>query len=172
MFLNIAVVVFGIIIFTGCASPTSYYPISSSFSGYGYSDTQIDKNIFRVSFHANSSTFSDTAEEMNLLRSAEVALKNKFNYCIIIEGVSRSDGTAGSSFGTGLLFPSNNMGIGVGSTTQTIKPSTTNTIACFIEKPSSSGIVYDAKFVFSALASKYEIIDEDKRTQQKLPLTP
>src|SRR5882724_2256033 len=67
----------------GCA--TTYQP--QSFSG-GFSETQLDKNVFRVSFKGNGYTQAERAEEMALLRSAELTLKNGFKYFVIIDGRS------------------------------------------------------------------------------------
>ena len=57
------------LVLVACA--TAYQP--QSFSG-GFSETQLDKNVFRVSFKGNGYTNAERAEEMALLRSAELAL--------------------------------------------------------------------------------------------------
>ena len=55
------------LVLSACA--TTYQ--SESFSG-GFSETQLDKNVFRVSFQGNGYTRAERAEEMALLRSAEL----------------------------------------------------------------------------------------------------
>ena len=37
------------------------------------------------------------------------------------------------------------------------KPSTTNIIACFKEKPKGGGLIYDASFVAQSIKNKYGI---------------
>lgn len=63
-------------ILSACSNTRAgYYPYHSEFEFRGsYSETQIDKNAFRVSFHGNGATKADYAEDRALLRSAEVVL--------------------------------------------------------------------------------------------------
>jgi len=147
----------------GCA--TTYQP--QSFSG-GFSETQLDKNVFRVSFKGNGYTQAERAEEMALLRSAELTLKNGFKYFVIIDGRSRSDygtyTTPTQATTTGSASVYGNTAYGNSTTTFTggqtfliTKPNTTNTIICFAEKPQVNGLAYDAQFVFNSLAQKYGI---------------
>ncbi|GIX25986.1 MAG: hypothetical protein KatS3mg122_3217 [Caldimonas sp.] len=65
----------------GCA--TTYQP--EGFSG-GFSETQLDTNVFRVSFRGNGYTRAERAEELALLRSAELTLKNGFTHFVVIDG--------------------------------------------------------------------------------------
>ena len=63
------------IIMQGCA--TTYQ--SNGYTG-GYSETQLDENVFKVSFRGNGFTRKDRTEDFTLLRSAELAIKNGYNY--------------------------------------------------------------------------------------------
>lgn len=158
---------FTLLAVTGLAAcATAYQP--KSFSG-GFTETQLDKNVFRVSFQGNGYTHADQAEELALLRSAELTLKNGFTHFAIVDGRSRSDyssfttptqsSTTGtvSSYGNTSYLNATTRTTG-GDTFTVAKPSSTNTIICFNGKPEINAFVYDARFVFNSLAAKYGIV--------------
>ena len=161
--MRIFILLFTVTGLTACA--TAYQP--EGFSG-GFTETQLDKNVFRVSFQGNGYTRSDRAEEMALLRSAELTRKNGFTHFVIVDGRSRTDyssfttpahssttGTVSSFGSTGYLNAQTRTTGGQTFTAQ--KPSTTNTIICFAGKPDIGGLVYDAQFLFKSLAPKYGV---------------
>ena len=65
-------------LFISCA--TMYQP--QSVTG-GYSETQLDKNMFRVRFNGNGYTSSARSSDFCLLRSAELCKENGYKYFII-----------------------------------------------------------------------------------------
>ena len=151
-----------ILLLAACATP--YQP--EGFSG-GFTDVQLDKNIFRVSFRGNGYTSRDRAEELALLRSAELTLQNGFTHFVIVDGRSHAEygtfTTPSVSTTTGSASLYGNTAFGSATTTTTggqtfmiAKPSVTNTIVCFDRKPNVAALVYDAQFVFRSLAKKYE----------------
>lgn len=148
---------------TGCA--TSYQ--AKSFSG-GFSETQLDKNVFRVSFKGNGYTGSERAEDFALLRSAELTLQNGFTHFAIVDGRQSNDygviTTPTQSYTTGSVTSYGNTAYGSARTTTTggqsfiiKKPSSTNTIVCFNGKPENGMFTYDAQFLYQSLARKYQI---------------
>jgi hypothetical protein len=160
--MRFATVVLGVFL-TGCA--TTYQP--QGFSG-GFTETQLDTNVFKVSFRGNGYTSAERAEEMALLRSAEVAIKNGFTHFAVVDGASRSRystvTTPIQSTTTGTVSVSGNTAFGTARTTTSggqsfvvTKPSTTNTIVCFDGKPDAAGLVYDARFLMNSLGAKYGV---------------
>jgi len=139
----------------GCA--TSY---TSSGLFCGYSDTQLDKDVFKIHFKGNGFTSKEKADDYALLRSAELTLKNSFNYFIIIN--SGSDTTHSSytapyqTYTTYNTGQSNSVTYG-GQTTKFSKPEATYTIKCFSEKPSDQSNAYNAKFICDSIGHKYEL---------------
>lgn len=121
------------VLLSGCA--VTEYQSTGVFGGF--TDTQLGVDIFKVSYQGNAQTKSDQVEEMALLRSSEVALKNGFSYFIIVSGVSKSN----------YNFDFDDRA----------RPSTSNTIKCFKEKPKNDGLIYDAKFLFDSLGKKYNV---------------
>jgi hypothetical protein len=153
--------IFILILLGGCA--TAYQP--EGLSG-GFSETQLDTNVFRVSFRGNGYTRAERAEDLALLRSAELTLKNGFTHFVVIDGRSReqlgtfttptqSDTTANATaYGNSAYGTARTTTYG-GQTFLISKPSTTNTIMCFNGKPDLQAIVYDAKFVCNSLGQKH-----------------
>ena len=155
------------IILQGCA--TSYQ--KNSFTG-GYSETQLDKNVFNVSFRGNGYTGRERVADFTLLRSAELTLENGFQYFAIIDANSYTSNstytTPTTSQTTGSAYGSGNYAYGSATTTTTggqtyniSKPSSSNTIVCFKKKPETV-FTYNAKFIYKNIRKKYGITDAAK----------
>lgn len=146
----------------GCATPYQ----GDGFSG-GYSETQLDENVFRVSFRGNGYTRRDRVADFTLLRSAELALQNGYKYFVIVEAKSHTTtsthttptttNTTANVWGTGNYAYGNATSTTTGGQTYNIsKPSSSNTIICFKEKP-VIGFSYNASFIYKSLTEKYDI---------------
>lgn len=157
--LVIAIVAF---LVQGCA--TGYH--SSGFSG-GYSETQLDENVFKISFRGNGYTGRERVADFTLLRSAELALENGYKYFVIIDANSYTSNstytTPTTSHTTGSAHTYGNHTYGSATTTTTggqtyniSKPSSSNTIVCFKEKP-EEGFSYNAEFIYKSITQKYGI---------------
>ena len=114
----------------GCAA--SYQPRGET--GEGFTETQLDKNVFRVSFSGNRYTDSERASDLALLRSAELTLLHGYTYFIVADNSDVIDVRGERS-----------------------RPSSTNVIVCFDEKPDNATFSYNAEFVYKQLSAKYEI---------------
>jgi hypothetical protein len=77
------------LLMVSCA--TSYKP--NGLTG-GFSSTQLDVNVFQVSFRGNGYTKRERANDFALLRSAEVALENGYEFFVIVEGQRYSETAA------------------------------------------------------------------------------
>ncbi|MFD2177758.1 CC0125/CC1285 family lipoprotein [Veronia pacifica] len=146
----------------GCA--TTYQ--SNGFTG-GYSETQIDENVFKVTFKGNAYTSKERASDFTLLRSAELTLQNGFTYFAVIDANSYSSNstyttpttsnTSASFYGSGSYTYGNATTTTYGGQTYNIsKPNSSNTIVCFKEKPENL-FSYNAKFTYKSISQKYGI---------------
>jgi len=138
-----------------------------SFSG-GFSETQLDENVWRVTFAGNGYTREQRVEDFALLRSAELTIGKGYTHFVLAGSKSSSEigafTTPTTSNTTGSAYRSGNYIYG-NATTQTYggqtvfvsKPSTTNTVIMFKSKPDGQGMVYDAKFICQSLGQKYEV---------------
>jgi len=164
---NLIVIAITVLILQGCA--TSYQ--KTGFSG-GYSETQLDENVFTVSFRGNGYTRRERVADFTLLRSAELTLESGFQYFAIIDANSFTSNstytTPTTSHTTGTAYGSGNYAYGSATTRTTggqtyniSKPSSSNTIVCFKEKPESI-FTYNAIFIYKNIRQKYEIKDAVK----------
>ena len=138
----------------------------------GYKDVKIQDDVFKVSFNGNAYTSKTKAEDFTLLRCADLALENNYKYFIIIDEksdiVTSGYTTPARANTSGSVQMYGNQGSYSGTTTvsggQTFtyrKPSTSNTIKCFKEKPEGiGGMVYDAEQVAKNIKESYKIKDK------------
>ncbi len=63
-----------------CGTPYQPYSIAG-----GFSETQLDENIFRVRFNGNGYTSGARSSDFCLMRSAELCKNNGFKYFVIID---------------------------------------------------------------------------------------
>jgi hypothetical protein len=66
-----------------CATETAYGPRDAS--GYGYTETRIEPNRFRVAFSGNSLTDQETVETYLLYRAAELTLQQGYDWFEIVD---------------------------------------------------------------------------------------
>lgn len=148
-----------VIYLSGCA--TSYQKMG--FSG-GFEETQLAPNVWKVHFAGNGYTRSSRAEDMTLLRSADITLQNGFSYFVLAGSNSSTDYSSYTAPSTSVTNVNmyGNSGTGTtntygGGTHIISKPSTTNTVVMYKTKPEMPTIIYDASFICSSLGAKYEV---------------
>ena len=172
---NITILLSTALILGGCA--TKYQP--QGLTG-GFSETQLDTNVFIVTFKGNGYTNRDKANDFVLLRSAELALEHGFKYFAIVDVQQDSKisqyttpttattilnaNTYGSAYnyGNNTTYNANTYGLATttvsgGQTYNISKPRSSNTVLCFTEKP--QGFAYNAEFITKSLKQKYGIQD-------------
>ena len=159
------------LLLVSCA--TTYQP--KSFTG-GFSSAQLDVNVFQVSFRGNGYTHQERANDFALLRSAEVALENGYEYFSIVDGQRYSETKAFTTpststtqldahtfgtvtgYGNTASYSGNTYGTATtttygGQTYSIPRPTASNTIVGFKEKP--QGFAYNAPMVIKSLKAKY-----------------
>ena len=142
-------------LFSGCA--TSYQP--SGFTG-GFDEVQLGDNVYRVQFRGNGMTSSSRAEDLALLRCAELTLLKGFSHFAIVDerhgqSTSAIPQTATSittavggtlqttSFGGGMAFIS--------------RPRSRNTVMMFRGAPEGISVSYDARLLCRTLGERYDV---------------
>ena len=121
------------VLFGACALPSNHH--AADVRG-GYSEAQVDRNAFRVTYKGNVTQSQGETDDLALLRSAEVAQSHGYGYFT-------SGGTIAS--GSALALFSGAVSV----------PATTLTIFCYATKPETSAIVYDADRIIATLGPKY-----------------
>lgn len=131
----------------------------------GYSEIQLDENVFKVSFSGNGYTSRERATDFTLLRCAEITLEKGFEYFAVIDSdsyVSTSSHTTPTTSNTSVsAYKSGDYIYGNATTTtyggktyEVSKPRSINTIVLFKEKPNSI-FSYNAKIVCENIKRKY-----------------
>lgn len=109
-------VVGGSLLLAACVTPTPYQAAIGEF-GQGYSETRIETGKYRVSFKGNTATSRETAENYILLRAAELAKAEGYDYFVVFDetddsrSVFNSNSTGFNTFGGRAFFGG---GFGVG----------------------------------------------------------
>lgn len=148
---------------------TSYQ--STAYTG-GFSETQLDENVYKVIFRGNGYTSSERASDFCLLRCAELCLSTGYTYFIIVENQDRSKQyqytTPSRTTTTGRanvignsVYGSSSSTTSGGQTYNISKPRSENTIICFKEKPEYFS--YNAEFIYRNISAKYGIIRQDQK---------
>jgi hypothetical protein len=147
----------------GCA--TTYQ--SKGFSG-GFNEVQLDKNVWKVTFNGNGFTSKQRAEDLAMLRSAELTLKSGYRYFAFVATDSSVSNhlmqTPSTSYTT---INANRFGNTLNGTATTNtyggnivnirKPSTTNTVFMTETREGINGMSYDAMFICQSLGKTYEV---------------
>jgi len=151
------------LILTGCATPYQKVGLSG-----GYSDTRLQDNVFTVNFRGNGYTSRERSSDFALLRCAELAIKNGFNFFAIEDSSQEQKtmfyktGSTSSTYGTTNIYGntaySNFNTHHSGSMIVPIrKPRSSYTIFCFAEKPVENKMVFDAHYLSQSIRQKYKI---------------
>lgn len=99
----------GSLLLAACITPTPYQPAVGEF-GQGFSETRIETGKYRVSFKGNTATSRETAENYILLRAAELAKADGYDYFVVFDetddsrSVFNSNSTGFNTFGGGAFF--------------------------------------------------------------------
>ncbi|WP_308364950.1 MULTISPECIES: hypothetical protein [unclassified Microbulbifer] len=83
-----ALIAFAILLATGCASQSAYKPANGS--GYGYKESRISDNRYRVTFKARGDD-RDRAMDYALLRAAELTLLKGYDWFVVVNRESMVD---------------------------------------------------------------------------------
>lgn len=159
--------------FTLASCATGYH--KTGITG-GYSETQLAPDIFRVSFSGNGFSSKQRAQDLVLLRAAELTLNHGYSYFIVGGesdiSVNQTGYMPGHSYTSGSLSMVGNSAIYSAQTTyfpgmniDIYKPGQELLIQCFRRRP-DFGMVFDASFLYSSLTQKYGV-----KTKQETAVT-
>jgi len=154
-----------LVVITLCGCATPYH--STGLAG-GFSETQLQPNVFSVYFRGNGYTSMERCSEFALLRCAEIAIQNGFTHFVIADSsqdtktMIYNTGSSSTTYGTLNNYRNTSYGsfntYHSGSTSIPIsKPRSSYTIVCFKEKPEENILAFDAAFLANSLRQKYGI---------------
>ena len=79
-----------------CSSSTAYQPAEER-GAYGYTESQLGKDRYRVVFTGNSSTDKETVNDYALLRAAEVTLQEGYDWFHLVNRDTESKSRSSTS---------------------------------------------------------------------------
>lgn len=146
-------------VLSGCATS---YGKNSFWNDGGFSETEIQPNLFNVRFLGNEFTAKERASDFAMLRASELCLSRNLSYMQVGDISTETKNTGyipGSSTTTASAYGYGNSAYG--SSTTTYNPGTTLyspqsglTVLCIPEKAEGS---WDAEFLSKSLKAKYKI---------------
>lgn len=143
---------------TACVTAvgTDYGPADKR--GFGYADTRIESDRYRISFAGDGATSREQVEDYALLRAADLAIAGGFDWFRVISRDVVEEKRGGVGIGAGLGGGGRNVGVGVGGDLGTIgaKPFYTARIEVLFGKgPKPDGPdYYDAKSVKETIKAR------------------
>jgi hypothetical protein len=149
------------LVLIGCATAvgTAYAPADSK--GYGYAETRIEADRYRVTFAGDGATPPEVVEDYALLRAAELATANGYDWLRVVGRSVDEQQKGGVGLGAGVGGGGRNVGVGVGGNLGTVGARRFYTARLEVlfgkgEKPAQDqgGPVYDAKSVIDTIGAR------------------
>lgn len=138
---------------------TAYAPAGKG--GYGYADTRIETDRYRITFAGDGATPQNVVEDYALLRAADIALANDYQWFRVVSRDTSRENKGGVGIGAGLGGGGSNVGVGVSGDLGTIgaKPFfTTRMEVLFGKGPKPEGPdYYDARAVKETVKAKVAV---------------
>ena len=138
---------------------TAYGPADSK--GYGYTETRVEADRYRIVFAGDGATPPDVVDDYALLRAAELAVENGYDWFRVVGRSMDESEKGGVGIGAGFGGGGRNVGVGVGSNLGNVgarKFYTAKLEALFGkgEKPAddAGGVVYDARSVIETIRAR------------------
>lgn len=144
---------------------TAYGPADAK--GFGYTETRIEADRYRITFAGDGATSPDAVEDYALLRAAELAVANGYDWFRIIgrslDEQEKGGVGIGAGLGTGSYGRRSGVSVGVGGNLGTVGARKLYTARIEVlfgkgEKPSdeSGGPVYDANSVIGTIRARID----------------
>ena len=153
----------------GCVTAvgTSYGPAVDA-KGYGYEDSRIEEDRFRITFRGDGATSAEAVEDFALLRAAELAIENDFEWFRIVsqntQAEDRGGVGVGAGFGSGSYGRRGGVNVGVGGDLGTIGGrrffTTRLEVLCGRGPEPEEGEVYNARQVAGAIRERINAFNE------------
>lgn len=160
-----ALAVLSIAALAACATAvgTAYAPADAK--GYGYSETRIEQDRYRITFAGDGATPPEVVEDYALLRAAELAVENGYDWFRIVgralDEQEKGGVGIGAGVGTGSYGRRSGVSVGVGGDLGTVgaKRFYTARIEALFgsgEKPAddSGSEIYDARSVIETIRAR------------------
>ena len=153
----------GLIALLAISGCTSYQ--ESGWTG-GFTDTQLDENVWEVSFSGNGYTSAQRVRDFALLRASEIALTNGYAYFAVADDRDDSKTSTQQTEGRSSYSAScaGNMCSGAGTytpgTTYDVRKHGNSRIAIMYRDKPADTFVYNAQMIFDSIVASYDLEDK------------
>jgi hypothetical protein len=134
---NIFLGVFAAAALAACSTPTRYAPAAKSRAS-GFSETRIEENRFRISFRGGSGESASRVKDLALLRAADLALANGFDWFEVVNHYTEAADSNGPRIGvggdSGSFGSGGGVGVGLGTSFNLSGPVRTETLEVLMGK--------------------------------------
>jgi len=157
------IIIAAVMALAACATAigTAYGPADSK--GFGYEETRIETNRYRISFAGDGATPLTVVEDYALLRAAELALEGGYDWFRVIGRSMDQQEKGGVGLGAGVGGGGRNVGVGVGGNIGNIGARKFYTVRLEVllgsgEKPAddAGGEIYDARSVVDTIRARMD----------------
>lgn len=151
---------FSAALLTACATTPTVYAPQSAPHGAGYSEYRLENGRYRVTFQGNPGASINQVSDYVLLRSAELALRDGYDWFRVADRMTQQNGSNSgstlsvgggtSSYDYGHHGGGSSVGLGVGTTFNLgPKPSITSSMEVVFGRgqPPRDADVYDARAI-------------------------
>lgn len=151
---------FSAALLTACATTPTVYAPQSAPHGAGYSEYRLENGRYRVTFQGNPGASVNQVSDYVLLRSAELALRDGYDWFRVADRMTQQNGSGSgstlsvgggtSSYDYGRHGGGSSVGLGVGTTFNLgPKPSITSSMEVVFGRgqPPRDADVYDARAI-------------------------
>ncbi|WDI31680.1 hypothetical protein PUV54_00570 [Hyphococcus flavus] len=159
---KVALALTAILFVSGCATvgPAAYGPADSD--GFGYEETRIESDRYRIVYRGSGGMSPELVEDYALLRAAELALANGYDWFRIVgrdvAGEQRGGVGVGAGFGSGSYGRRGGVGVGVGGNLGTIGGRDYFTVRMEVlmgeGAPPEDGQYYDARGIADTIGAR------------------
>jgi hypothetical protein len=145
----------------GCATAVGTPYQAADRQGFGFSETRIESDRYRITFAGDGATSAADVEDYALLRAAEIAIANGYEWFRVVSKDVAAEKRGGVGLGAGVGGGGSNVGVGVGGNFGSVGARTFYTARIEVlfgkgERPSvdAMGVIYDARSVADTIRSR------------------
>ncbi|MCV6605699.1 MAG: hypothetical protein OIF34_10365 [Porticoccaceae bacterium] len=158
------------ILLVGCGG--SNYRAATSHGDYGYTETQLRENIYRLQYLSKKSATGAQSSDFALLRAAELTLRHNYPYFVILDRADEVRDATNHIAGrrrTEVTFNNYDRTTGSGNGTAVTRVNGSATflsaeprsllLVRFVKdrQPVADKLIYDAQFVRDSITEKYQL---------------
>lgn len=149
------------LLLAACATAVGTPYQAADNKGFGFSETRIESDRYRIVFAGDGATSAEAVEDFALLRASEIALANGYDWFRVVSKDIAADKRGGVGLGAGVGGGGSNVGVGVGGNFGSVGARNFYTARIEVlfgkgERPAGddAGVFYDARAVADSIRAR------------------